>query len=105
MLNNFCIFFRLNIFDKVKLFFKVVTSNFEKIYILAPKNIYFFLPLICRAKIFAITITNKNKSRPIKYLRTKLHYYKDNNRENRKVENAVKKVKNVFSSHKHKKHH
>ena len=31
--------YSLNIFDKVKLFFKVITSNFEKIYILAPKNI------------------------------------------------------------------
>ena len=81
--------YSLNIFDKVKLFFKVVTSNFEKIYILAPKNIYFFLPLICRAKIFAITITNKNKSRPIKYLRSKLYYYKNNNRENRKIGESI----------------
>jgi len=81
--------YSLNIFDKVKLFFKVVTSNFEKIYILAPKNIYFFLPLISRAKIFAITITNKNKSRPIKYLRSKLYSYKNNNRENRKVGESI----------------
>jgi len=81
--------YTLNIFDKAKLFFKVITSNFEKIYILAPKNIYFYLPFICSAKIFAITITNKNKSRPIKYLRTKLHYYKDNNRENRKMGDSI----------------
>jgi len=81
--------YSLNIFDKVKLFFKVATSNFEKIYILAPKNIYFFLPLICRAKIFAITITNKNKSRPIKYLKSKLHYYKNNNRETRKIGESI----------------
>ena len=81
--------YSLNIFDKVKLFFKVITSNFEKIYILAPKNIYFYLPLICNAKIFAITITNKNKSRPFKYLRSKLHYYRDNNRVNRKVGQSI----------------
>ena len=81
--------YSLNVFDKLKLFFKVFTSNFEKIYILAPKNIYFFLPLISSAKIFAITITNKNKSRPTKYLRSKLHYYKDNNRENRKVGESI----------------
>ena len=81
--------YNLNIFDKVKFFFKVITSNFEKIYILAPKNIYFFLPLICRAKIFAITITNKNKSRPIKYLRSKLYSYKNNNRVKRKVGESI----------------
>ena len=81
--------YSLNIFDKVKLFFKVVTSNFDKIYILAPKNIYFYLPLISRAKIFAITITNKNKSRPSKYLKSKLHYYKNNNRENRKIGESI----------------
>ena len=81
--------YSLNIFDKVKLFFKVVTSNFDKIYILAPKNIYFYLPLISRAKIFAITITNKNKSRPSKYLKSKLHYYKNNNRENRKMGESI----------------
>ena len=63
--------YTLNIFDKIKLFFKVLTSNYKKIYILTPKNIYFYLPLISRAKIFAITITNKNKSRPFKYLRSK----------------------------------
>ena len=33
--------YSLNFFDKVKLFFKIITSNFEKIYILAPKNISF----------------------------------------------------------------
>ena len=81
--------YSLNVFDKVKLFFKVVTSNFEKIYILAPKNIYFFLPLISNAKIFAITITNKNKSRPIKYLKSKLHSYKNNNRETRKIGESI----------------
>ena len=81
--------YSLNIFDKIKLFFKVITSNFEKIYILAPKNIYFYLPLISSAKIFAITITNKIKSRPTKYLRSKLHYYKGNNRDNRKVGQSI----------------
>ena len=51
--------YSLNIFDKVKLFFKVVTSNFEKIYILAPKNIYFFLPLICRSKFLQLQLLIK----------------------------------------------
>ena len=86
--------YSLNIFDKAKLFFKIITSNFEKIYILAPKNIYFYLPLITNTKIFAITITNKNKSRPFKYLRSKLHYYKVNNRENRKIGQGIANLTN-----------
>ena len=86
--------YSLNVFDKVKLFLKVITSNYEKIYILTPKNIYFYLPLITTAKIFAITITNKNKSRPFEYLRSKLHYYKDNNRENRKIGQSISNLIN-----------
>ena len=94
--------YSLNFFDKVKLFLKVITSNYEKIYILTPKNIYFYLPLITNAKIFAITITNKNKSRPIKYLRAKLHYYKDNNRENRKIGQSISNLINDLCSNKKK---
>ena len=84
------------------MFLKVITSNYEKIYILTPKNIYFYLPLITNAKIFAITITNKNKSRPIKYLRSKLHYYKDNNRENRKIDQSISNLINDLCANKKK---
>ena len=81
--------YSLNFFDKVKLLLKIITSNFEKIYILAPKNIYFYLPLICISKFFAITITSKNKTRPFKYLRSKLYSYRDNNRESRKIGQSI----------------
>jgi len=94
--------YSLNFFDKAKLFLKVITSSYEKIYILAPKNIYFYLPLITKAKIFAITITNKNKSRPFEYLRSKLHYYRDNNRENRKIGHGISNLINDLCNNKKK---
>ena len=94
--------YSLNIFDKAKLLFKIITSNFEKIYILAPKNIYFYLPLITNTKIFAITITNKNKSRPFEYLKSKLHYYKVNNRENRKIGQGIANLTNDLCNNKKK---
>ena len=53
--------YSLNLFDKVKLFLKIITSNFEKIYILAPKNIYFYLPLICSSKFLQLQLPAKIK--------------------------------------------
>jgi ADP-heptose:LPS heptosyltransferase len=36
--------YRLRIFDKIKLLFKILNNSYEKIYILSPKNFYYYLP-------------------------------------------------------------
>ena len=37
--------YNLSIFEKVKIFFFICFNNIFKIYILAPKNFYFYLPI------------------------------------------------------------
>lgn len=62
----------LGIFDKINIFFYILFNNVETIYILAPKNFYFYLPLFFKKKKFyAITIKSfKNRPAPflLKYL-------------------------------------
>ena len=36
--------YHLSLIDKFRLFFKIFTNSFEKIYILSPKNFYYYLP-------------------------------------------------------------
>lgn len=81
--------YKLGIVDKFKLFFKIFKNSFEKIYILAPKNFYFYLPIFFKSKFFAISIKNFNKSRPSQFLLNQLHSYKVNNRENKKINECI----------------
>ena len=72
--------FRLNIFEKLKIFKNIAINKYEYIYILAPKNFYFYLPLFFRKTKFIATCVENNKNRPIKYLRKYLYKYNINNR-------------------------
>ena len=81
--------YHLRISDKLKLLFKILNSSFEKIYILSPKNFYFYLPLFCKSKFYAITIINSNKSRPLNFLLKKLFKYRTNNRDNKRIDDNI----------------
>ena len=81
--------YRLRLYDKFKLFFKIFNNSFEKIYILSPKNFYFYLPLFCKSKFYAITIKNSKKSRPSNFLLKKLYKYNVNNRDNKKINDSI----------------
>ena len=81
--------YHLNFFDKLRLFFKVLTNSFEKIYILSPKNFYYYLPLFSKSKFYAITIKNSNKSRPFNFLLKKLFKYKVNNRDHKNINDNI----------------
>jgi len=62
--------YNLNIFDKFKIFIDIFRNNYDEIYILSPKNFYFFLPIFFRKiKFFAIVINGKKRNRPIFFLR------------------------------------
>ena len=77
--------YRLTLNDKIKLFLKLINNSFYKIYILAPKNFYFYLPLFFSSKFYAITIKDLKKTRPFSFLLKKLFLYKVNDRENKKI--------------------
>ena len=63
---------RLDFIEKIKLFFYILTNKIDTIYILTPKNFYYYLPFFFRKiKFYGITIKS-SRNRPnnffLKYL-------------------------------------
>ena len=63
---------RLNFIEKIKLLFYILTNKIDTIYILTPKNFYYYLPFFFRKiKFYGITIKS-SRNRPnnffLKYL-------------------------------------
>ena len=81
--------YRLSFYDKFKLVSKIIKNSYNKIYILSPKNFYFYLPLISKSKFYAITIKNSNKSRPSNFLSKKLFKNVVNDRDNKKIKDNI----------------
>lgn len=66
----------LNILDKIFLFFYILINDFKIVYILTPKNFYYFLPFIFRKiKFYGITVDGFKRFRPNNYLRKFLEKY------------------------------
>ena len=84
--NNNVIFKKLNydlrIVEKLKLIFHLIKNNIKYIYILTPKNFYFYLPLLFKnIKFFGLCIDGHNNyKRPSLFLRKYLFKYVINNR-------------------------
>ena len=73
----------LTILEKVKLFIFFILNQIDKVFILAPKEYFFYLPFFFRKiKFFAICINNiNNYKRPKEFLRNYLFKYKINHRD------------------------
>jgi ADP-heptose:LPS heptosyltransferase len=68
--------FDLSIPDKIKIIYFLYKSNIDSVYILTPKNFYFYLPLIFRRiRFYAVTINGDKRNRPPLYLRKLLYNY------------------------------
>ena len=81
--------YHLTILNKFNLFLKIIFNSYDKIYILSPKNFYYYLTLFSNGKFFAITVKNSNKSRPFNFLTKKLFKYIVNNRDNKKINQSI----------------
>ena len=81
--------YSLSISDKFKLFFKIFNNSYEKIYILSPKNFYYYLPVFFHSKFFAITIKNSTRSRPFNFLKKKLFKFVVNDRDDKKINESI----------------
>ena len=81
--------YHLSILNKFRLFFKIIFNSYDQIYILSPKNFYYYLVLFSNSKFFAITIKNSNKSRPFDFLKNKLFKYIVNDRDNKKINQSI----------------
>ncbi len=65
----------LFLIEKIKIFFYILTNKIDTIYILAPKNFYYYLPLFFRnIKFYAITIKS-HRNRPNQFLLKYLFKY------------------------------
>jgi len=68
--------YNLSILNKIYIIIFLLRSNFHEIYILSPKNFYFYLPLVFRKiNFYAVTVTGNKRNRPPLYLRKFLKNY------------------------------
>ena len=91
ILNN-----NLNIIDKIKLFIYIAKEKINEVFILTPKNFYYFLPIFFyRIKFYAICIDNINGyKRPIKFLRRFLYKFEINDRSATFKRDSTLKIQN-----------
>jgi len=62
--------FNLTLKDKLFIFNDIKKNQYDEIFILSPKNFYFFLPLLFRRiNFYAIVINGKKRNRPFLFLR------------------------------------
>ena len=74
--------YNLSIIEKIKIFFYLMVNDISDVYILAPKNFYYYLPLFFRKIKFHAVCIESETSRPskflIKYLYNKEILYRNN---------------------------
>ena len=68
--------YNLSVSEKIKILFDIYKNNYDKIYILSPKQFYFFLPIIFRKIKFYSIVYNNKRNRPNNFLRKYLYNYK-----------------------------
>ena len=86
--------FDLNIFEKIKIFFYLIKNKIDQVYILSPKNFYFFLPLFfLKTKFFGLCINGVNGyRRPNFFFRKLLFKYVINDRETKKKRKIINQL-------------
>ena len=79
----------LNFSEKLKIIKKVLINNYEKIFILSPKSIYFYLPIISNSKFYAVVVKDHKRNRPLKFLQKKLFKFEINDRTSKRVNEGI----------------
>ena len=92
--------YNLSLMDKVKIIKFLLTEHFKSIYILTPKNFYFFLPLFFRKiRFYGLCINGNNKyKRPSEFLRKYLHKYVVNNRDTIEKRKSTVEIQNNLTN-------
>ncbi len=69
--------FNLTIMNKISIFINILINKYDSVYILSPKNFFFFLPYFFRkTKFYAIVYDGKKRLRPPNFLRKFLYKYR-----------------------------
>jgi len=86
--------YKLNLYEKLKILLFFIKNKIDEVYILAPRNIFFFLPFLFRnTKFFGVCVNNlDNKFRPSLYLRKYLHKKEINNRNGITNRKSIKRL-------------
>ena len=85
--------YRLSLFEKFKIFNLFLKSSIDKVFILSPKNYYFYLPFFFqKTRFYGVTVKEKNKDRPIQYFNKFLFKFRTNNRKIKKKGDSIKNI-------------
>jgi hypothetical protein len=79
----------LNLINKIYFLYLILRNNYDEVYILTPKNFYYFLPFIFRKiKFFAITVDGVKRCRPSLFLRKFLYKFVTIDRKNVNIKSS-----------------
>ena len=96
-LNIIQVNYNLSFIEKFNLFLKLFRNNYEYVFILSPKNFYFFLPIVFRnTKFLGICVDNEKRKRPSIFLRKYLFKYEVNNRTKNVRKNPIYDMEKNF---------
>lgn len=85
--------YRLSLIEKLKIFKIFLNNSIYKVYILSPKNFFFYLSFIFKkTKFYGVTIKEKNKNRPIPFINKFLFKFRINNRTIKKKGESIKNI-------------
>ena len=85
--------YSLSIIEKLKIFKIFLNNSIDKVFILSPKNYFFYLSFFFKkTKFYGVTIKEKNKERPIKYISKFLFKFRTNNRKIKKRGESIKYI-------------
>ncbi len=90
--------YNLNYIEKIRIFFYLFFNNISDIYILAPKNFYYYLPIFFRKIKFHAICIESEKSRPSNYLKSFLYSKETLYRNNKsKILSVYKVLENLIN--------
>ena len=85
--------YRLSLIEKFKIFNLFLKSSIDKVFILSPKNYFFYLPFFFKkTRFYGVTVKEKNKDRPIQYFNKFLFKFRTNNRKIKKKGESIKNI-------------
>ena len=85
--------YSLSLIEKLKIFKIFLNNSIDKVFILSPKNYFFYLSLFFKkTKFYGVTIKEKNKERPITYINKFLFKFRTNNRKVKKRGESIKYI-------------
>ena len=85
--------YRLSLVEKFKIFNLFLKGSIDKVFILSPKNYFFYLPFFFKkTRFYGVTVKEKNKDRPSQYFNKFLFKFRTNNRKIKKKGDSIKNV-------------